>query len=467
MENWKKWSVIVPVLMTAIMLLSTPLSALAAADEDTAPADTSWQGALAIIAPWKSPVSEEVSMRVFLREDQEPFEGAGVWALTEDEAETMREEVTALNSDAGTAAEDKDYEAIADIHGTLIGRTDEDGRLYHTFDAAGVYVLAAVKRGYLPGFTRIRVGVGLTALAIRAPEKAAPGEEVVMTVYQKNTEETVSEAGIWAIYRENVEALSEDIKALREETGGLLEDTELERIADIHGTFLGRTDDGGQLGYTFEDEGGYLLVAIHSGFLPGRTHIRIGEDPLGLSIWAPLRALVNEEVAITVYQRDTTETVEDAGIWAITRGEAETLKEELAALKEDGSLSAGETDFEAMVDLYGFNLGRTDENGKLEYAFDEEGDYVLVAVKAGYIPGFSPIRIVSLPLTRSADGNANAPAVRQNVKAEAAGRAAKADAVRQSVMQNLQNRKLNRAAGTARPANAGVRAAGNIQMVTR
>jgi hypothetical protein len=34
-------------------------------------------------------------------------------------------------------------------------------------------------------------------------------------------------------------------------------------------------------------------------------------------------------------------------------------------------------------------------------------------------------------------------------------------------MQNLQNRKLNRAAGTARPANAGVRAAGNIQMVTR
>ena len=132
-KSWKKWSVIIPVLMAAIFLVSSPMSAMAQAEEDlTTDTASPWRGALAIIAPWKSPVGKEISMRVFLRENQEPFAGAGVWALTRDKAEVARAEISALTNDASIAAEEKDYESIADIHGTFIGRTGEDQ--YSTFE---------------------------------------------------------------------------------------------------------------------------------------------------------------------------------------------------------------------------------------------------------------------------------------------------------------------------------------------
>ncbi len=419
MKSWKKWSVIIPVLMAAILLTSSPMSAMAQAEEDlTTDTDSPWRGALAIIAPWKAPVGQEISMRVFLRENQEPFAGAGVWALTRDEAEAAKAEIAALNNDTSIATEEKDYESIADIHGTFIGRTGEDGRLYHAFDEAGVYVLMAARRGYHPGFTPIRIGEGIRALAIKAPEKAMPGEEVLMTVYQRGTEETVANAGIWAVSRENVEALKADITALREDTGVSAEEMDYESVVDLHGRFLGRTDEYGQLRYIFDAEGGYLLIAVHRGYVPGRAPIRIGNPLQALTIWAPLRALVGNEVTMTVYQRGTIETVDNAGIWAITRDRVEALREDIAALNEDSSLTAEEKDYESLINMYGFFLGRTDEYGKLSHTFNEEGDYILVAVKRGYIPGFAPIRIVTLPLTVRPGAKDNADTV-TNTRAEA------------------------------------------------
>ncbi|MFC2069810.1 hypothetical protein ACFLTB_01370 [Chloroflexota bacterium] len=442
MKNWKKWSVIIPVMIAAILLISTPMSALAQADEDSATStDSPWRGALAIVAPWKAGVSQEISMRVFLRENQEPFEGAGIWVFTRDRAEVMREEIAALNSDESISAEDKDYEAIADIHGRFIGHTGEDGRLYYSFEEADAYVLAAVKRTYIPGFTSIRIGESVKALALEAPDRAQPGEEVLMTVSQRGTSETVEHAGIWAVSRENVEAMREELTILREDTGVSAEEKDYQSIVDIYGTFLGRTDGYGNLNHTFGAEGGYLLVAVLRGYIPGFSPIRIG-NPAGqvpaLTIWAPLRALAGSEVTMTVYQRGTVESVVDAGIWAITRDEVEILRAEIGALKEDSSLTSEEKDYESLVDMYGFFLGRTDEYGQLTHAFEEEGDYILVTVKRGYIPGFSPIRIVTLPLTvtpRQSDNADNA----QNLKA---------DALRQ---RGVQGKGIDNASGLQKP----------------
>jgi hypothetical protein len=398
MKKYLKWSVIIPVLMATLLMVVSPTAALAQSDEDAATdSRPATQGALAIVAPRIARVGQEISMTVFLRSNQEPFAGAGVWAFTREKAEIMRQEMTALRDNTSLTAEEKDYEALADIHGTFIGRTGDDGKLYHTFREEGVYVLAAIKRGYFPGFTSIYVGEIPRALAIEAPRRAKVGEEVNMTVYQKGTSEPVEGAGVWAITRDNVEVLKEEMSVLREDVSIASEDKDYESVVDIYGTFLGRTDERGNLSHTFEEEGVYVLVAVKRGYFPGSSPILIGNMQQGLTLWAPYRALVGQDVIMTVYQRGTTQPVEDAGIWAISRDKVEALKEELASLRESASVSSGEMDYEALIDILGTFLGRTDERGQLVHAFREEGSYLLVTVKRGYFPGFSPIRIMTIP----------------------------------------------------------------------
>ncbi|MFC1992150.1 hypothetical protein ACFLVC_05485, partial [Chloroflexota bacterium] len=151
MRKWEKWSVIIPVLMAVILLISSPMSVLAQAEDETANSHPDRRGSLAIVAPRVAPVNQEISMTVFLRWDQTPFEGAGVWAFTRDRAEALREEMASFREEASVSGEENDYEALAEKHGTLLGRTGEDGKLYHTFETANTYALAAFRPGYFPG----------------------------------------------------------------------------------------------------------------------------------------------------------------------------------------------------------------------------------------------------------------------------------------------------------------------------
>ena len=398
MKKWIKWSVIIPVLMATLLLALSPTAALAQGEEDAATGSKPvLQGSLAIVAPRVARVGQEISMTVFLRATQEPFEGAGVWALTRDQAEVLREQMTALREDTSLTDEEKDYEALADIHGTFLGRTGADGKLYHTFREAGVYVLVAIKRGYFPGFTSIYVGETPRALAIEAPKRAKVGEDVTMTVYQRGTSEPIEAAGIWALTRDNVELLKQQMTSLREDTSISTEEKDYEALVSIYGTFLGWTDERGQLSHAFGEEGLHVLVAVKRGYFPGFAPIFIGDTPKALAIEAPRKALVGEVVTMTVSQRGTGEPVEAAGIWAITRDNVEALKSEMAVLRENTSITAEDKDYEAIVNIYGIFLGRTDERGQLSHAFGEEGLHVLVAVKRGYFPGSTAIFIGDTP----------------------------------------------------------------------
>jgi hypothetical protein len=82
MKKMKKWSIIMATGMALLLLALAPISALAQSDTDAAGnSKPKLKGALAIVAPWMAPVGKEISMTVFLRENQEPFGGAGIWAL--------------------------------------------------------------------------------------------------------------------------------------------------------------------------------------------------------------------------------------------------------------------------------------------------------------------------------------------------------------------------------------------------
>lgn len=407
MKRIKKWITILPVLVVTAILGLSPIAAMAA-DEDIAAENPEYpySGSLAIVAPRIARESQEISMRVFLRWDQEPFEGAGVWAFTRDQAEIMKEEVRKLAEDQSTPVEQKDYEALAGIHGTFIGTTNRDGRVYYSFENKGTYLLAAVKRGYFPGFTTIQIGTMPRAMTLDAPQKARVNETVTMTVTQRGTGIPIENAGIWAFTKERAEELQAEINTIRETFNTAVEDIDYESLADIYGEFLGRTDNRGQLDHAFSEEGGYLLISIKRGYIPGRAGIRIGEPTFkALSINAPKRARVGEEVTMTVNDRTTTEPVEGAGVWALTRDKMDALQADMKSLRNNMAVSAEDKDYESLMDVYGEFLGRTNESGQVNHAFEEKGHYLLVTVKPGYFPGWTTIHIINS--TRDKDVSKN------------------------------------------------------------
>jgi len=277
----KKTAIIISVLMALLVLVTVPMTALAQSDENAEVERPKpfWKGSLAIVAPRIAPVGQEVSMTVFLRANQEPFPGAGVWAITRERAEALQEELAALREAGSLASADTDLEGIFSIHGDFLGRTDGKGKLYHSFDEAGYYLLVAAKKHYFPGFTRINVGMRLLALGIDAPRRAPVGEEVTMTVFQRGTREPVAAAGIWALSREQAEVLRQEMTALREDTSIAAEEKDYESLVDIHGDFLGQTDEDGQLGHAFSSDGVYLLVGVKKGYFPGVTIIGVRDLP--------------------------------------------------------------------------------------------------------------------------------------------------------------------------------------------
>lgn len=396
----KRRQIILMVTLALVLMVATPMTALAQSEEPAPPdnARPQFKGALAIIAPWVGWVGKEVSMTVFLRENQEPFPGAGVWAITPETAEALKEEIARLNNDASQPAGEKDYEAMMESRGIFLGRTNGDGRVIYTFEQAGRYVLVAAKKGYLPGFTRIGIREIVKALGIEAPKRVPPGEEFTLTVFERGTQNPVEDAGVWAVTRDKVEALQADAKALREDTSIAAEEKDYEALVKVHGIFLGKTGNNGKLDYTFEEAGGYLLVAVKRDYVPGFAPLAVIAKPKALGIKAtPPLAHVGKEVTLNVFDRESNDAVEGVGIWAVSRDQVEALKEASIALREDKSTTPEEKNYEALVGAHGTFLGKTDEDGKLSVTFNQAGGYLLVTVKKGYIPGFQAFRVRDLP----------------------------------------------------------------------
>jgi len=397
MRMKKKWHSILAMAIAALVLTATAVPVMAQSEGAPATDSKPVVRALGIKAPRIAPVGEEFTMGVFQRGYNKPVEGAGVWALSRDDAEALKEDIAPLREAGELSAQDTDFESMVSIYGTFLGRTNEEGKLSATIDEAGGYLLVAVKRGFIPGYAPLSVRETPDALGIKVPRIAPVGEEFTMGVFQRGIFEPVEGAGVWALSRDDAKALKEDIAPLRE-AGDLsaAQDTDFESMVSIYGTFLGRTNGEGKLSTTIDETGGYLLVAVKQGFIPGYAPLSVREIPDALGIRAPKVAPVGEEFTMGVFQRGYNKPVEGAGVWALSRDDAEALKEDTAPLREAGDLSAAQdTDFESMVSIYGTFLGRTNGEGKLSATIDEAGGYLLVAVKRGFIPGYSLIRIAA------------------------------------------------------------------------
>ncbi len=265
----KKYA-IMAALTALVVLVSAAIPALA--DDNTGATDVEADvvpgPALGIRAPSVTLVGEEVTITVFDRQTSEPAEGAGVWLVSLERAGGLR--MDAVNLAAVT-----DFESNIGVHGEFIDWTDQNGQVTHTFREPGCYLLVAVKDAYSPGFTLIRARQTVKVLGIRAPRVAPVGEEVTITVFDRQLKKPVEGAGVWLVSREKAELLKAEIAAARQDDAGL---QDYESIVGLHGEFLGPTDVNGQVWWTPEEAGVYLLVAVKDGYFPGFTLIRAGSE---------------------------------------------------------------------------------------------------------------------------------------------------------------------------------------------
>ena len=352
---------------------------------------------LAIVAPRVAPVDKEVSMTVFRRSDQTPVEGAGVWAVTQDKIEALKADMDSIKGNNDAAQQ----ESTLALHAALLGRTDDKGKVFHTFDDAGRYLLVTFKAGYWPDMTAIAVGVKplrLPALTINALGRADVGERVTITVNEKATGDAVKDAGVWALSREKAEAIKAELADRKSNADAAQLESIVEDTLNVNGTFLGTTNGAGKLTTSFDADGTYLLATYKRGFLPAYKPILIGTSVgRALVIQAPRKAVVDQNVAITVVEKATGDAVKDAKVWALSKDQALSLREEIAALKSKNDHVA----IENAINSHAMYLGSTNGAGKLNHKFDVAGGYLLVTYKAGYWPGMAPIVIT--PETASPD----------------------------------------------------------------
>ncbi len=154
-------------------------------------------------------------------------------------------------------AAEKDYEAVVGRYGFFLGCTGDNGELNYAFAESGGYLLVAAKPGYYPGFTPISIPEITNAQVVMAPWMAPQGREVTITVLDRLNHDPVESVSVWALSRDNMEALQAEVKALREDTSIVAEEKDYEVLVSVYGSLLGQIDENGELWHTFDEAGAY------------------------------------------------------------------------------------------------------------------------------------------------------------------------------------------------------------------
>jgi hypothetical protein len=273
----KKWKLILSVVLASLFLVITPLAVFAESGTDNSrTAIKEFKGGLAIVAPRAVPAGQEMQLTVFLRVNQNPVGDVGVWAVPQANIEKLKNEIQALRQDKNLDAAGKNYQPIIEKYAIFLGRTGNNGRLTHTFNEAGNYLLVAYKPGFWPDWSALAVRSIPKALEIKAtPKKVQPGKDFNINVDIKGTNVPVSGAGVWAIPAVTIDEAKAKIQQFREANKADVQNADWDAQLNGIGMFLGRTDEKGKLTASLEKEGIYLLVTFKKGHLPGFTGIAV------------------------------------------------------------------------------------------------------------------------------------------------------------------------------------------------
>jgi len=122
------------------------------------------------------------------------------------------------------------------------------------------------------------------------------------------------------------------------------------------------------------------LVSTKSGYVPGFAKIVTVADEALVVKAEPRRADVGEDITFTATTRGTGTPVEGVELYALSVGSIGPL---VLNLPQN---DAGRFSLSEMVVENGEYLGATNASGELKCQFAEEGIYLIVGIKDGYVP---------------------------------------------------------------------------------
>jgi hypothetical protein len=108
--------------------------------------------ALAITAPKRALPNTPVDIMVHLRGSDAPVADAGVWAVTLENAQALKDKLTQAQTANPQAS---DFANILSANAKLIGKTGADGKLSYSFANEGRYALIAFKTDFRPALSGI------------------------------------------------------------------------------------------------------------------------------------------------------------------------------------------------------------------------------------------------------------------------------------------------------------------------
>ena len=221
-------------------------------------------------------------------------------------------------------------------------------------------------------------------LIIRMTDKVDVGQPVAITVYTKHGHNTVSQAMVYALNTSQLTITADNANY----------NITSESYADVavqQGLFLGYTGNDGRVEYAFQDTGRYIIIAIKDGFIPGMDYLTVNLAAVsGLVIKAPDSVVAGKNAIFKVTERDHGIPVDNAALYAMEIGGISTpeVVDSTVALPYE---------LENVDDITtnGIFMGYSNNGGIVRFQFTEAGNYIVVAIKDSYAPGYHKIMVTS------------------------------------------------------------------------
>jgi len=351
-------------------------------------------------------VGQPVTISVFNRHSHESIAGAPIYAIK------TSGRVGPADPGNNTTLTDE-FEALAESEGISIGTSGSDGTLSATLTEAGRYLLVTAKDGFIPGFARLQVkgGDSKTRLILQAPTSSPAGQQVTIKVTYGISGQAVDNATVSAFKTANL--LPPNIKPapVPAENGTstqmiigrqapIMIDAEQEdALAGQLGKkeiILGRSNSAGEVTYTFNDPGTYMLLVRKGGYLPGARRINIQSSTASkaLEIKATINLTTGQSSGIQVTDKSSGQSVEGAAVYSLKVENNGYIKQmPPTANNFKGTIVRALHNADSVREK-GVLVGNTDSGGQVSYSFPSPGIYMLAAFKDGFITGITRINIL-------------------------------------------------------------------------
>jgi len=392
---------IFPAILTLLIGLVMALPAAAPAQADSSNTSSVLPvkiQALMIKVNNKVEMGQPFTITVFSRHSHETIAGAPVYAIK------TSGRVGAADPANYTTLTDE-FEALVESNGILIGTTGSDGTLSGVLAEAGRYLLVATKDGFIPGFARLQVREegNKLRLNLQAPASSPAGQPVTIKVTSGTSDQGVDNATVSAIKTPN--ALPPIIKRspipaengtatqmiIGQQASIMIDAEQEDALAGRLGKreiMLGSSNSAGEVTYTFNDPGMYVLLVRKAGYLPGARRINIQSDTTlkVLEIKVSKNTTTGQSSSIQVSDKSSGQPVEGAAVYSLKVENNGYIKQMPPTANNFKAMIVRTLNDADSVRKKGVLVGNTDSAGQVSYSFPSAGQYLLAAFKDGYTP---------------------------------------------------------------------------------